>query len=266
MGRRRVLAAIGVAALVAGSTAVWAATQAGDAVTTVTGCVASNGQLRNVALSNGAPATCRAGETAVTLSSGDITDIATPVDGGLVGGTAAGAATLSLQQSFRLPQGCASGSVIRYSAALQYWTCGSTFEPRAYDAWRQTVPFTITAVGVFPGDRVLTLRDVPPGKYVVHVTLDITKDSGSGVLRCNTFAEGAGAEGNVLLSQSLLAATSMAGTSVEALPNGGQISMFCRQLAGATGAFPVATVAEITASSVQDWTSTEDTSTAQYGG
>src|SRR4051794_23507282 len=138
-----------------GTTAVWASVSATDTVTTVTGCVASNGQLRDVAISNGGTAACRANETPVTLSSGDITGIDTPVSGGLAGGTASGAATLSLQQSFRLPQGCASGNVIRYSAALQYWTCGTTFEPRAYDGFRQSVPLTVTSVGVFPGTRVL---------------------------------------------------------------------------------------------------------------
>jgi len=153
----------------------------------------------------------------------------TPADGGLTGGATSGAATLSLQQSFRLPQGCASGNVIRWSSALQYWTCGSTFEPQAYEVFRQSVPFTITAVGVFPGDRVMTLH-VPPGKYTVSMYLDLTKDSGSGILRCNTFAEPPDADGNVLVNSSLAPATNMAGQSVEELPTGGTIATFCPRL------------------------------------
>ena len=261
MSRRKLLVAAVVAVAAAGGSAVWAATQA-DVVTTVTGCVTSSGQLRGVTTG---PAACKSGETPVTLSSGDITSVDTPADGGLTGGAASGAASLSLQQSFRLPQSCASGDVIRWSAALQYWTCGSTFEPKAYEVFRQTVPFTITAVGVFPGEKVLTLS-VPPGKYTVSMYIGLTKSDGSGIIRCNTFAEGPGANGNVLVNGSLLAATTLSGQSVEALTGPGTISTYCRQLAGATGAFPVVGFAEIVASSVQDWTSSEDTSSDQYGG
>jgi hypothetical protein len=263
--KARVIAVVLLILAAGGGTAVWAATQSTDTVTTITGCVTSNGQLRGIASYSGTLATCRAGETAVVLSSGDITGIDTPAAGGLTGGTASGAASLALQPSFALPQGCASGSVIRYSSALQYWTCGSTFEPRAYDVFRQSVPFTISAVGVFPGNKVLTLQ-VPTGKYTVSVYLNVQKPDGAGVLRCNTFPAPPDASGNVLLSQSLLTASVMSGTGVESLPSGGTISTWCRQLTGATGAFPILSVGEIVASSVQDFSVMEDTSSDQYGG
>jgi len=132
--------------------------------------------------------------------------------------------------------------------------------------FRQTNPATVTAVGIFPGQRIVTLH-APAGKYTVAATAVVRKNDGYGTLRCNTFAS-AGGDGNVLLDDTFgnvpgtVQDGTMSGMSVETVAPGGDIEMWCRQLNGQFGSFPVIIAAEIVASSVADYSTSED----EYGG
>jgi hypothetical protein len=268
---RKWLILIAVFTIAAGSTAVWAiAAQNAAGPATITGCLTKGGQLTSFAVGDAPGGSCKATDTQVALSGGDITGIATPLAGGLSGGTDSGAATLSLQQRFQLPQTCAAGDVIRYSAALQYWACGSALESKAYEVYRQSVPFTVAAIGP-PGQRVLTLH-VPPGTYSTTTTVNVHKDSGWGLLVCVGRVEPSDQAISVSI-QSLgtepgaiqFASITQSGAGV--LPAGGTIELWCRQGVGATGPAPVVTIAGITAVSVANAVATEDTSSGnQYGG
>jgi hypothetical protein len=268
MRRWALLIAIVVAA--AGATAVWAiAAQNASGPATITGCLKQSGALVRFAVGAAPLQTCNKNDKQVVLSGGDITSIATPADGGLTGGTDSGDATLSLQQRFQLPQTCANGDVIRYSAALQYWTCGSALESQAYEAYRLSVPVTVTAVGQ-PGQRVLTLH-LPPGTYSLASTVNAHKDSGAGLLICVTYVQPPHL-GETLTVESLgtdQAASQFAsatGTGTANVPPGSTLELWCWEGIGATGTSPVINSGSITAVSIAKTTVTEDTSSDQYGG
>jgi hypothetical protein len=194
--------------------------------------------------------------------------VATPLGGGLEGGADNGAAIVSLQQRFRLPQDCSAGDVIRYSSALQYWTCGAR-ESAAYQVFRRSVKMTINAVGG-RGQKVLTLH-LPPGTYAVSTALWVHKPSGSGVLICLTHEEPGDAI-RVVQIQTMgsepgaVLQTTLGATGIGTVGTNGTFELWCQQGAGATGLPPVVDVAGITAVSVASATVTEDTSSdSQYG-
>lgn len=63
------------------------------------------------------------------LADGDITAVDTPPDGGLAGGTQNGAASLALQESFKLPQTCAAGQFTWWDGTN--WVCAASPAPQA---------------------------------------------------------------------------------------------------------------------------------------
>jgi len=108
-------------------------------VVTFTGCLGTNGQLKNLRAADAPTSPCGGGETEVKLSGGDMTSVRTPAAGGLQGGTDNGAASLSLQSSYRLPQGCATGETAKVSAAA--WVCANDNDTTTNAGnWAETRP------------------------------------------------------------------------------------------------------------------------------
>ena len=104
--------------------AIPTAATAADIVRTGTGCLKlSTGTLSKIKVGQLPLFPCSAGEVIARLSSGDITEVATPADGGLLGGANNGSAAVTLQQSFRLPQSCAPGQVPRWNGSA--WECAT---------------------------------------------------------------------------------------------------------------------------------------------
>jgi hypothetical protein len=100
-----------------------------SSVDSYTGCLTDTGDIVKVAVGAAPLAPCAGTETQIALSSGDITSVATPSDGGLTGGTESGDASLSLGGSFKLPQGCAGAQVPKFVPPTRIsaagWKCGN---------------------------------------------------------------------------------------------------------------------------------------------
>ena len=79
-------------------------------------------------------------QTPVHVSGGDTTEVATPSAGGLQGETENGAASIGLQQTHKLPQGCGGGEVAKWN--------GSTWACTAVTAAGQSCPSGQFATGV----------------------------------------------------------------------------------------------------------------------
>jgi hypothetical protein len=106
MGKRFAIALAATAVLAIGGFALYASAFQQTQGVTLTGCVNAGGELKHLVVGDNASNSCAKGETLVHLGDGDITSIDTPDAGGLAGGTDTGDASLSIQPSFRLPQGC----------------------------------------------------------------------------------------------------------------------------------------------------------------
>jgi hypothetical protein len=102
---------------------VFPGSAAADIVHSGTGCLrVATGTLSKITEGSLPLSPCMAGEVIAHLSGGDITEVATPVTGGLQGGTDNAAASLSLQTSYRLPQTCTPGQAPLWSGVS--WECG----------------------------------------------------------------------------------------------------------------------------------------------
>jgi len=119
MKRLMIMFATGLAVAASAAVSALAGHEAGP--DSYTGCLnTASGTISKVALGEMPQDSCAAGQIQIHVSGGDITAVTTPAAGGLEGGTANGAATLGLQTSYKLPQGCANGQVAKAGAA---WTC-----------------------------------------------------------------------------------------------------------------------------------------------
>jgi hypothetical protein len=98
-------------------------------VASYTGCLTDTGDIVEVAVGDAPLVACSGTQTLVHVSGGDITSVATPAGSGLVGGTDNGAASLSLADTYKLPQGCAGGQVAKFRQATRLvpaaWECGN---------------------------------------------------------------------------------------------------------------------------------------------
>ena len=119
--RRRAMA-IAILAMLALLILVVVPATALDATTSYTGCLKATGSLVNIAVGDTPLKSCGPSPV-VHFSGGDMTSVATPATGGLTGGVTLGDATLSLQDSFKLPQACSTGQVTKWNGTT--WGCGN---------------------------------------------------------------------------------------------------------------------------------------------
>ena len=110
-----------VAAALAGPVAWAAVTSNPPASATYTGCLGhTSGSIYDVKQGSAPLATCTAKDKQIRLSAGDITSVTAGT--GLTGGATKGAATVALDPSYALPQGCpADSSPTRSDTG---WACG----------------------------------------------------------------------------------------------------------------------------------------------
>ena len=91
-------------------------------VPTGTGCLRlSTGTLSKIKPGPAPLLPCAAGEVLARVSSGDMTAVLTPAEGGLQGGAVSGLSSLEIQPAFRLPQACAPGQIPRWTGSG--WEC-----------------------------------------------------------------------------------------------------------------------------------------------
>jgi hypothetical protein len=261
---RRLVTTAALAVIVAAATAVWAAAEGGDGgPPTISGCLAANGDFRDFAV-GGAPAkACKASDTQIQLSGGDVTSVV--AGAGLEGGALAGAATVGIAERFRLPEGCATGDSPRWQEGR--WVCSSPLPLTNHTVFRR-VPFVLTAHAPDPLQTVMTLR-LPPGKYEVstHVFVGSTATGTFSHIRCTTSPSvGAPASGIVLTDMNIgntpgsIGAGTLSGTSPETVAEGASIQLQCGSLAG-FGALPTIHWAVISATPIDAIVVSEDTTT-----
>jgi hypothetical protein len=160
-----------------------------DGAASYTGCLNLNGgTIVSVAPGDTPLSRCSSHQIQVRLGGGDITSITAGT--GLEGGTTNGDATLSVQPSYRLPQGCSFGAVVKWKGdADGRWTCGA-------DADTDTFAFAavdIAGEGGVP-NSMQTIRKLflPEGTYAIFakVTIGYTEvDSDVRDTACQLMAE-----------------------------------------------------------------------------
>src|SRR6266511_536213 len=101
-----------------------------DATTHYTGCLKATGTMINIAVGDTPKKPCGA-LTEVHFSGGDVTSVNTPTGSGLAGGATDGDVTLSLQDSYKLPQTCSSGQVAKWDGTMLEWGCASDNDTQA---------------------------------------------------------------------------------------------------------------------------------------
>jgi hypothetical protein len=128
------------------------------------------------------------------------------------------------------------------------WVQSAGFE--VYRSFGFSPSVEITAVGPASAQHVMTLT-LQPGSYQISTYVEVQKDSGNGDLLCYTLA----APGIATSVQRAAIGTapgdsrllSMSGSGLVDLADGGNVELFCRQNAGATGANPLVIETDITA-------------------
>jgi hypothetical protein len=134
-------------------------------VPSYTGCLNVNGgTFVSVAAGNAPQSPCGPSQIQVHLSGGDIT--AVTAGSGLQGGAASGAATLSLQSSYQLPQGCSGGGVPKWTGTA--WECGTDADTEtvAFGGFSE-VGFGGVVEGVPNDEAPIGRLLLPAGKYAI---------------------------------------------------------------------------------------------------
>ena len=97
---------------------------AGHNPASFTGCIkAHTGTLYNFAPGDSPSEPCRGGESEIHMSGGDI--ISVIAGAGLSGGGTNGDATLSVANSYQLPQVCTAGQVAKWNSGTSLWECAA---------------------------------------------------------------------------------------------------------------------------------------------
>lgn len=147
--RWQVLLPLTIAAVVAIPTFALAGHEE-SGVAQYTGCLNSGGNIANLAVGTAPRSACSSTQTQVHLSGGDITAVLTPNAGGLQGGGANGAASVELQQSYKLPQTCTNGEVAKWNGSS--WACATdenaTFDGTDFATSGQSCPSGQFATGI----------------------------------------------------------------------------------------------------------------------
>lgn len=125
MDRRRhskelVAIAAAAAVLVAGGVALGA--QLISSETSVTGCLSQNGDLTKFAVGDSPLKPCTGSQVQVHLTGDDLASLVAGT--GLAKSTEDGVATVSIDPSYALPQGCEPGQIARWSGSS--WNCSNS--------------------------------------------------------------------------------------------------------------------------------------------
>jgi hypothetical protein len=116
--RRRALALTVATLCVVALTGTALAGHITSGVKSYTGCLVPNdGVITKVKEGNAPKSACTGGQTQVHLSGGDITSVAPQAGGGLTGGGADGAVSLSLRRD------CANGEIVKWNGSA--WACAA---------------------------------------------------------------------------------------------------------------------------------------------
>jgi hypothetical protein len=136
-----------------------------------TGCLNVNGgTIVSVAPGDTPLSPCGPNQIQLHLGGGDITSITAGT--GLQGGTTNGAATLSVQPSYRLPQGCSSGAVPKWTGSA--WECGTDADTDTSAIGGFSVVFPASD-GIPDGNQPATVGKLrlPAGKYAIFAKIQI---------------------------------------------------------------------------------------------
>jgi len=142
-----VVACVGVAAvLVTGGVALADALTPSGSVASFTGCVSSTGMLKYVKQGDQPLQPCGNRQQTAHLSGGDITEVLPGAGLALEAGDGMnGGVHLGLQQTYRLPQGCAPSDVVSWAG--NQWACqrpGPAAPPAT--TWQKSLPPDLTTV------------------------------------------------------------------------------------------------------------------------
>ncbi len=151
-----------------------------------TGCIgtgsAGRGFIYNVAIGDSPSNPCRSGDPAIHLSGGDITSVTTPAAGGLTGGGTANDLTLSLQDSYKLPQVCASGQVAKWNGTT--WACGTDNEGQPGPGTTAYYSRDGRLRVLQGGNNSLLTVTLPDKLHLITATVDLRGHTQSAFVQC----------------------------------------------------------------------------------
>ena len=168
-------------------------------VTDYTGCLRTRGNANGTiyALSPGSVplVPCQSADIQIHLSGGDISAVV--AGDGLVGGSTNGVATLSLKDSYQLPQTCTAGQITNWNGAA--WVCGSDQTSAGFAVSAQVNPTFAEYQDVPNSFAAIGHIDLPPGSYAIFGKINLISSRGEDFshVECRLIAEDDVDEGNL---------------------------------------------------------------------